>query len=235
MTSLEQMERQATDLAPASSSESNWADVHELIEMGATRWAYHWSRIRESGDPVAADAGFYHDSRQPIMVADQAAVTLAATDKALYTAGAFPPLGSGYFSFAGKKLHIRAFGKITTAATPGNGTVDIYFGSGADATGTILVSSAAQTLVASQTNISWSIECWITCRTIGATGSLFAQGTCQFGTAVIAVGTFLLPASAAAAVTVDTTSSNIISVQFKRSGSTAETMTCQDIEVSALS
>ena len=54
-------------------------------------------------------------------------------------------------------------------------------------------------------------------------------GRAQFGTAVIAADTFLIPASAAAAVTVDTTAASIISVQTKRSGSTAETQTVQEL------
>lgn len=182
-----------------------------------------------------ADGLFYHDLREPFIAADQGAVTLASTDKALYTPSAFPVLGGQYFARVGKKMHIRAFGKITTAATPGNGTIDIYWGNGTDANGTIIASSAAQTLVASQTNISWMIELWISCRTTGSAGGLFCDGRAQFGTAVIAVGTFLLPASAAAVTgSLDLTVANIISLQFKRSGSTAETMAVQDLEVNAL-
>jgi hypothetical protein len=47
----------------------------------------------------------------------------------------------------------------------------------------------------------------------------------------------MIPASANADVSVDLSPSanNIISVQFKRSGSTVETMTVQDLEVIALS
>lgn len=182
-----------------------------------------------------ADGLFYHDLREPFLAADQGAVTLAATDKALYTPSAFPLLGGQYWARVGKKMQIRAFGKITTAATPGNGTFDIYYGNGTDANGTILASSAAQTLVASQTNLSWMIELWISCRTTGSAGGLFVDGRATFNTGVIAAGTFLIPASAAAVTgSLDLTAANIISVQFKRSGSTAETMTVQDLEVNAL-
>lgn len=181
-----------------------------------------------------ADGLFYLDTREPFIGADIAAVTLATTDKALYPKDNFPVLGGQYFARIGKKMIIRAFGKITTGTTPGNGTFDIYYGSGADATGTILASSAALTLVASQTNISWEIDIKIRCTTTGASGALEVTGKGQFGTAVVAVGTFLIPASAAAPVgSLDLTAANIISVQFKRSGSTAETMTVQDLEVIA--
>jgi hypothetical protein len=68
------------------------------------------------------------------------------------------PNMAGYFLRPGKKIRIRLFGKITTAVTPGNGSFDIYWGSGADANGTILASSAALALTASQTNLSWELE-----------------------------------------------------------------------------
>lgn len=182
-----------------------------------------------------ADGQFYHDNRAPHMIADLATVTLSTTDKALYPAANFPTLGANYW-WVGKKVRIRLFGKITTVVTPGNGTWDLYWGTGADANGTILCSSAALTLIANQTNLSWFAEFQVHCRAIGSgsAGSLFAWGEGYFNTAVVAAGDFVAPASAAAAVGVDTTAANILSVQFKRSGSTAETMTVQDMDVVAM-
>ena len=155
--------------------------------------------------------------------------------RSLYPASNFPVLGGQYWARPGKKMRIRMFGKITTAATPGNLTFDVYYGNGGNANGTIIVSSAAQTLVAGQTNLSWWLDLYVHCRTTGSTGTLFATGKAFFNTSVIAAGTFLLPASAAVASgSVDLTAANIISVQAKRSGSTAETMTVQDLEVTSL-
>lgn len=234
MSTLARMERQATILGgPPLLGD----DDLELLRRDQQReWLPTFKRIRESNDPHAADGLFYHDQREPHIGADQGTVTLSTTDKALYTASAHPVLGGGYFGRIGKKVNIRLFGKITTAATPGNLTIDVYWGSGADATGTVIVSSAAQTLIANQTNISWSIELWIHCRSTGSTGTLFSRGTAQFGTAVIAAGTFLIPASAAVVSgSLDLVSAgNIISIQAKRSGSTAETMTVQDFDFAAL-
>src|SRR3954469_16961871 len=101
------------------------------------------------------DDAFYQDTRGPFTATDIAAVTLAATDKALYPIANFPVLGSNYWKFIGKKLRIQLFGRITTVLTPGNGTLDVYWGTGADANGTIIQSSAAHALTASQTNLSW--------------------------------------------------------------------------------
>lgn len=183
---------------------------------------------------MADNASFFNDTRAPFMSADQAAVTLSTTDKALYTASAFPVLGGQYFSFIGKKLKIRLFGKITTAATPGNGTFDVYYGTGADANGVLLAGSTAAALTASQTNISWYADFFISCRSTGSAGTLFVDGFAHFGEAVLATA-LLVPASAAVVSgACDLTAALIISVQFKRSGSTAETMTVQDMEVTAL-
>ena len=184
-----------------------------------------------------SDGLFYNDLREPFIGADIASVTLSTTDKALYPKDNFPVLGGQYFSRVGKKLKIKLFGKITTAATPGNLTWDIYYGTGADANGTILASSAAIALQANQTNLSWMCEVTVHCRSIGATGTLFCTGWSLFNVAVVlsTVQPVLIPASApVVSGAVDLTAANIISVQFKRSGSTAETMQVHDMEVIAL-
>lgn len=183
------------------------------------------------------DGAFYQDTREPFVVADLAAVALAATAKALYTPSAFPVLGGQYFARPGKKLKIRLFGKITTAVTPGNGSFDIYYGTGADANGVLLASSGALALTASQTNLSWTAEIIVTCRSTGSAGTLFVDGIAHFNVGVLAstLQPMMIPASAAVVSgACDLTAALIISVQFKRSGSTVETMTVQDMEVTAL-
>lgn len=184
-----------------------------------------------------ADGLFYTDLREPFIGADVAAVTLAATAKALYPAGAFPLLGGQYFSRVGKKLRIRLFGRMTTGLTPGNGSFNVYYGSGADATGVVLMTGTPVALVASGTNLSWTLEMFVHCRSVGATGTLFCTGRAMFpvGLHATAVGPILLPASApAVSGACDLTAANIISVQYLRSGSTAETMQVHDLEVVAM-
>lgn len=179
------------------------------------------------------DGAFYNDLKEPHIAADQTSVTLATTDKALYPASAFPVLGSRYFDRVGKKIAINLFGRITTAATPGNGTFDVYWGTGADANGTIVASGPTNALTASQANMSWCLQLVVTCRVTGASGALLVAGFALFNEAVAAPHQ-LVPATAPAQVTVDLTAASILSVQFKRSGSTAETMQVHDIEVIAL-
>lgn len=183
------------------------------------------------------DGPFYNDLRAPFISADVAAVTLATTDKALYPPSNFPVLGGQYFSFIGKKLRVRVFGKITTGATPGNLTIDIYYGDGTDANGVLLVSSAAIALTASQTNLSWEIELTIHVRSLGSAGTLFVDGQLAANVGVISstLQPVMIPASAAVVSgACDLTAAKMISIQAKRSGSTAETMTVQDFDFIAL-
>jgi hypothetical protein len=211
-------------------------EIMELKEAQEAEWKSRMAGILASGVPRAADGIFYWDTREPFNTGDVAAVTLATTAKALIPAAASPVFGGQYWTRIGKKIRIRLFGRITTVLTPGNGSFDIYYGSGADATGTIVVSSAALALSASQTNLSWELEAYIHARTLGATGTLFGTGKALFNNAVLAstLQPMMLPASApAASGAVDLTAANIISPQFKRSGSTAETMQVHDVEITA--
>lgn len=181
-----------------------------------------------------ADGLFYNDLREPFVTVPPAAVTLAATAKALYTTSQFPVLGGQYFSRVGKKLRLRLFGQITTAVTPGNGSFNIYYGTGADANGVLLMTGTPVALIASQTNLSWVLEAVITCRSVGSAGTLFCTGRAIFNTAVVAAP-MLLPASApVVSGACDLTAANIISVQFLRSGSTVETMQVLEMEVLSL-
>jgi hypothetical protein len=106
-----------------------------------------------------------------------------------------------------------------------------------DANGTSIVASAAFALIASQTNMSWNCELYIHCRSIGTAGTLFGSGWIEFNPAVVAstAQPLLIPASAAAvSAGVDLTGTSIPSLQFLRSGSTVETMTVQDYDISPM-
>lgn len=181
-----------------------------------------------------ADGQFYQDTREPHISTDIAAVTLAATAKALYPVSNFPVLGGQYFARPGKKIHIMAYGRMTTVLTPGNLTLSVYYGTGADANGVVLASSAAVALVASQTNLTWMLDVMVHCRSIGAAGTLFAIGQFNCNPALIAstAQPVMIPASApVVSGACDLTAANIISLQALRSGSTAETMQIHDLKV----
>jgi hypothetical protein len=175
---------------------------------------------------------YYVDSLPPWLVTDVGAVTLAATNKALYPAAAHPNLGGNFFGFPGAGLRIRMFGRMTTGATPGNGQFAVYWGNGGDANGTILASSAALALVINGSNLSWCAEFDIVCRSVGATGTLFVTGWTEFNVGLLAStnAPMLVPgATPVVSGAVDLSANNVISVQFNRSGSTAESMQIHDL------
>lgn len=182
--------------------------------------------------------GSYHATVPPFVSADESAITLASTNKALIPSARYANLGTQWFNFIGRKLWIHASGKITTGATPGNLTVAILWGTNADANGVSVVASAATALVANQTNITWSLDVYISARSLGATGTLFGMGEFHANPALIAstAQPVMLPASAAAvSSSVDLTGVLVPSLQALRSGSTAETMTVQDYHITEMS
>jgi hypothetical protein len=161
--------------------------------------------------------------------------TLSTTLKALHDDLDLPlTFKDAFFNRVGRKMKLRLFGKMTTAATPGNLTISVLFGDGSDNDGTVLASSAALALTPSQTDLSFLIETDIVCITTGATGTLLCTGYARFNNAVVAASLqpVLIPASASAVSgALDLTSTNAIpSVQAMRSGVTVETMTVMDLD-----
>ena len=97
---------------------------------------------------------------------------------------------------AGKTVRVRAFGVLSSTGTP-NLTVKVKFGS------TVIATTGAVAQSGTPTDVGWELDCLITCRTTGASGTVFAQGVFRYGTVV-------MPLAATAAVTVDTTGAHII-------------------------
>lgn len=182
-----------------------------------------------------ADGLFYNDLREPFISADNnAAATIITTDKPLAVAGAFPVLGGQYWARPGKKLHIRMFGRMTSDGTAGNVTLDIYYGSGAAANGTIIQSSAAITHQISRTNDVWWLDLYVHCRATGASGTLFCDGQYEASVTLVlsTAGPNFIPATApAVSGAIDLTAANIISPQIKQSGAGTWTATVHDLEV----
>jgi hypothetical protein len=186
---------------------------------------------------MADNGSFFNDLRSPFTITDLAAISPLSTAVPLYTAGMFPPLGNNYFGFPGKALHIKIFGRMTSAVTPGNVSFAVYYGTGAATNGILLASSTPVAWTASQTSMSFWMEVIVTCRTTGATGTLFCTGIVHPNVAAVAstLQPMLIPNSVAVvSAACDLTSANIISIQGIRSGSTAETMQIHQMQVIAL-
>jgi hypothetical protein len=79
-----------------------------------------------------------------------------------------------------------------------------------------------------------SCDFFVHVRSLGSAGTLFANGMFNANVGVVAstLQPVMIPASApVVSAAVDLTAAKIISIQAKRSGSTAETMTVQDMDV----
>lgn len=184
-----------------------------------------------------ADGLFYVDTRAPHINADVAAVTIGAANKALIPIGNLPILGGNYFSWSGKAIRMRMWGRWSTAAAPGTQTFSLLWGTGADANGTAILTSPAITPIASLVNTSWRFEGIIRCRALGAAGSLICHGLFEFLnslTAATPAVEFMCPATATAPVTVDLTAANVISPQALATTSTTNTMQVHDVIYEAL-
>ncbi len=106
---------------------------------------------------------------------DGTANTTGAAASAI-PAAAKKTLPTNYFDVIGKKILIKAAGRITTVSTtPGAITWDVRFGA------TVVFNGAAiaQVVTNGYTNIGWYLEILLTCRAIGAstTANLMGQGT----------------------------------------------------------
>lgn len=97
--------------------------------------------------------------------ADGAALSNSTTPTSIIPTPAKFVLPSNFFANIGKKLRVKASGRISTVVTtPGNLTLDIRFGS------TVVWNGAASALnIVAQTNASWSFELELTARTLGQT------------------------------------------------------------------
>jgi hypothetical protein len=204
-----------------------------FLEAGA------WAELGVGPDPIAADGINYRDTREPIIMASQTAITLAATDKILYP-GNMTALVANYLGKPGKKIKLTVNGAMTTGATPGNLGLELYYGT-ADAATTLLASSSAPALTASRTSMSCVIEAYLRSQGGGATPTttaVYAWAKATFGQAstndLLATPTILVPASVPATVNVDSTLAGGFCAQIKRSGSTAETFTTWDLIFEAL-
>ena len=164
-------------------------------------------------------SAFYIDGKPPFNQNIATATTLTSTMQNPYPLG-WSPLLPKFFNYPGKLLYMRSVGICTSGATPGTLSFALYWGTGAGNNGTQLVSSG-MAWTASAANEAYILEMWIRCRLTGVSGSLFCYGKLN----VTGSGIVHVPAQNPVATTVDLTQNFMLSPQFSRSGSTAETIT----------
>lgn len=180
------------------------------------------------------DGPFYRDLVEPHIAVDQAAVTLATTQKALWPA-ALTIIPAQRWR-VGKVYKLTAFGKATTDATAGNYVFGMGYGAGDAPTPIVTGATVAGTV--SQTNITWIAEGYAECRALGTSGVLRMWGRWTPNVAIVAstLTPYIFPASAPADITIDTTvSTNALTFQLQRSGAGVWTATTTGLLLEAVS
>lgn len=141
------------------------------------------------------------------MIASQSPV--AGTAEALLWPAPFTFIPAGFLQ-PGKALHLTVWGKLTTAgASPGTLTLTARYGTTTGGT-SLGASAASPTFATTQTNITWRAELDLYCQAAGTSGSAVLFGKWEttpatFATTAGMVAGLLIPASAPAATTIDTT------------------------------
>lgn len=163
----------------------------------------------------------------------------AAAAASMLPAASKKTIPANFFDKIGKKMLIRASGRISSVITnPGTARFDVRM------TGTIVFDSLAILLdtVAAHTNVGWNLEIELTCRAIGAAGNLYGRGRweCEdiLGTpaaspkgvlaAILPWNTFPAPGA-----NFDTTVAQIVDVFFTQTLATGS-FRCDDFSLWAL-
>lgn len=218
---------------PAEMGEfEKWDLVREAREYGLADWKPRLSKLIAHQDLVATGGVYYQDTRVPFNTEDHAAVTLVGTMKQMWVTADWTPTYQNDWA-DGKLFMTRAFGRFTSAATPGNLSVQMGYGT-ADGTTGALATSAAMVWIASQANKSWRFEGRVRCRRksvagAASTGILFGTGIFEVPTTAIAVGGGHVPDATPAQVgSLNLAQTSGLHLQFARSGSTVETAQTHD-------
>jgi len=105
-----------------------------------------------------------------IFTATASATAAVAADTSIIGSGVGTVTLPANFFVAGKTVRIKAYGHMTDATMGGSVEVKLKLGA------TTLATSGAQSPGILVTDAGWEIEAVITCRTTGASGTVFAQG-----------------------------------------------------------
>lgn len=122
---------------------------------------------------------------------------------------------AGYMTL-GKTLRLEMEGQISFAATPGTLTLRIKWGG----TGGVVLATSAAVTGANVTNLTWSLYAKIVTRSTGTSGTMMCTGW-FISAAIPSPFYFLIPASAPAVATVDTTIAKNLTVSGQFSLTTA--------------
>lgn len=179
------------------------------------------------------DGPFYLDLRQPFVIADQVAITLATTQKALWAPG--QTMVPANYWYVGKRVWLHAAVKLVTDGTAGNYVFGMAYGAG-DAPTPIVVGSS-QAGVVSKTFLA-IFDGYAQCRSIGAAGTLSMSGFVYpdlSGVLSTAIPYVFPTAGVTVVSTIDTTvGTNALTFQAQRSGAGVWTAATVDLHMVAM-
>jgi hypothetical protein len=181
--------------------------------------------------PAAAKAvGALYVATASVTINSNATATLVGSGVGSLT------LPAGFF-VAGRAVRVRAWGYYTTTGTPSNVTFAVLLGS---TTVAATNGGSSGQLNNNITAAPWSVDCDIACRSVGASGTVFAIGAVTLASASGAgfrtsntVTSILANGSTPATATVDTTGSLAVDLQLTDAGANT-TVVCTNFTLEQL-
>jgi hypothetical protein len=161
-------------------------------------------------------------------VADEQAVTLATTMKALWP-DARTTIPAGALQ-NGRVFRVTAYGKATTDGTAGNYVWEVALGTG-DAPAA-LATGATVAAVTGQTDVPWMAHAFAECRVAGTSGVIRLYGFVQAVTNP--AGVYIIPSTNPVNITFNTTTAAALTVQLQRSGAGVYTATTTSVMLESL-
>lgn len=161
-----------------------------------------------------------------VLFQQTASVTVAntTTETTLLGSGVGGKTLATDFLVVGGGIRIRASGVYGTRAAAA-GTLNLQFKLGT----VVICATGAVTVTDNQTNRLWSLECELTCRTVGSSGTVFGQGMARLFTNT---GVTVLEMSNTAVDTVNTTSANAVDLTATwGTADAANTITCTNLVI----
>jgi hypothetical protein len=130
------------------------------------------------------------------------------------------------YMYVGQRWQIRGYGIVSTTPTP-TLLLGIYYGGVA---GTAVVATAANSITGTAASWPWRIEVDISVRTIGSSGSIWANGWVKVGSSLTAYTEYALPSTQTQPITINTTTANAWSIGAQwGTANASNTITCEDL------
>lgn len=140
-------------------------------------------------------------------------------------------LPAGYM-YIGQRIRVVGYGIFSTTGTP-NLTLGVYYGGVA---GTLLCGTGAVATGSGAASWPWRIQAEIYVRSLGSSGTVWANGLVFLGTSLTATSTLWIPNSQTQPITINTTTANALTVGATwGTASASNTITCEDAYIEAIS